>query len=190
MSNCLATTSRSSETPPSEGGVFCAVAAPAAKSVETRNGRTGGTRHVPAQTRLVIAFLFLIGRAAAMLRRTVRWIEPTSSPGRCARAEEEVGGKGTGGCRRRKHRRRREVGWRRGDKIDRRGAVMTEREAELAVGVRCYRGPVAAGRREGGQSRRASPRDGVRVMMPGAEHCLEKDREYAEGSGCPARRPV
>src|SRR5712672_1515545 len=61
MSSCLATTSRSSETPPSRGGGSCAVAAPAAKSVVRRNERNVGTRPVPAQAALVIGFLFLIG---------------------------------------------------------------------------------------------------------------------------------
>src|SRR6266568_5841596 len=61
MSSCLATTSRSSETPPSRGGGSCAVAAPAAKNVVRRKERNVGTRPVPAQAALVIGFLFLLG---------------------------------------------------------------------------------------------------------------------------------
>jgi hypothetical protein len=66
---------------------------------------------------------------------------------------------------------------------------MAECEAKLAIVVRRYRQSIAVCRSKGDGSRRASQSERVRVMVPGTEHRLEKDRKDAEKCGFPARSP-
>jgi hypothetical protein len=76
-------------------------------------------------------------------------------------------------------------GYGRYNEIDRGGAVMAEREADLAIVVRQdrRRGTGWRGGRQGG--RRAARRKRKRVVMPTEQHRLQEDRENPE-SGDPA----
>lgn len=120
-----------------------------------------------------------------MLRRLVRWIKSTSSARRCAGTKEEVEPSESPNrldCRR-VHRHR--AGHRRCDEIDRRGAVMAERKADLAIVVDQSRNFVAGGRHDGWRGPR---RERKRVVVPTEENSLQKDRKNAEYRGGVARR--
>src|SRR6267143_1550032 len=58
MSSCFAMTSRSRESPPSGGGVSCAMAAPAARYVVDANDRIAAMQRASAQNRFFIECLF------------------------------------------------------------------------------------------------------------------------------------
>jgi hypothetical protein len=67
---------------------------------------------------------------------------------------------------------------------------MAEREAEGTVVVGRGRDLIATGHRKGTDSQRPLQRKKVRVVVPGAENCLEEDRENAQECGYPARSPA
>jgi hypothetical protein len=69
------------------------------------------------------------------------------------------------------------AGWRRCSKIDRGGAVMAERETNLAIVVRQDRRRGAGWRHDG---RRAARRKRERVVVPPEQRGLQQDRKYAE----------
>jgi hypothetical protein len=56
---------------------------------------------------------------------------------------------------------------------------MAEREAEGTVVVGRGRDLIATGHRKGTDSQRPLQRKKARVVVPGAENCLEEDRENA-----------
>jgi hypothetical protein len=70
-----------------------------------------------------------------MPRRSVRWIKPASSARRCAGTEQKIGRAGSDDRAERRCAQRRMSGLRRCNKADGSGAVMTEREADLAIVV-------------------------------------------------------
>src|ERR1700758_4000869 len=101
MSSCLAMTFKSIETPPSGGGVSCAVARPAAERVRNRNEKAVGTRRAPARTGMVIEFLcFAQGAPQRCRGEGSVGRSRLQAPGRCAGTEEDVEGKRTNDRRR------------------------------------------------------------------------------------------
>ena len=74
------------------------------------------------------------------------------------------------------------------DEIDRRGAVMAERKADLAIVVRQDRRRVAACRSGREDYRIAARRKPKRVMMPSEQCRLQEDRKNAEERRSATRR--
>jgi len=67
---------------------------------------------------------------------------------------------------------------------------MAERKAEGTVVVGRGRDLIATGHRRGTDNQRPLQRKKVRVVVPGAEDCLEEDCENAQECGYPARSPA
>jgi hypothetical protein len=154
------------------------VAAPAViRMAATEN--IAETHRDPAPIGFVIEFL-ASKCAAAVPRRSVRWMEPTSSARRCAGTEKEIGPDGSddrlehsrGECC---------VSWRECcSEVDRCGAVMTEHKAGLAIALRRSRG-IIPGCRSGHQNgRRARRIEGKPVMVLSKQRRPEEDRKNAE----------
>jgi len=80
------------------------------------------------------------------------------------------------------------IGWRCGKEVDGRGGVVTERKADLAVVVSRRLDRIAAGRHDAADGRRVVCWQGVRMVVPGVEDCLEQHRDNREDCSCPARR--
>jgi hypothetical protein len=201
MSSCLATTLRSSDTPPSGlgvapvvggvvcvtagvgvsaagVGVSCAVAAPAVRSAAA-NDSIVDTHRVPARIGFVIEFLAR-WRATAMPRRSVRWMKPTLSARRGPGTKEDVRRKRRPNSLVRRKPQRFRPGPGRRYEIDRGGAVMTECKTDRTIVVGEDRRRVAvvrAGREDG---RRASRGKRWRVVVPTEEERLEEDRKSAK----------
>ena len=189
MSSCLAMTSRSSDRPPSGGGgVCCAVAGPAANDVARARERTGGTRRAPAQTGLAIGFLLMFGVRSKVLRQVSR-VEAASGHGRCAGLEEEIRRERRVDRRQSGLMQRRLVGRARREEIDRDGAMVAEREADLAIVV------VRGRHRRGGRRRQNGDADGGVLAKRELHDDASRTGQPGPGSRrCPVsaatRRPI
>ena len=157
---------------------------PSRKMRRRATKRTGGTRRAPAQTGLAIEFLLMFGvrsKAAAAVGRA----RGDSGQWRCAGSEEDIG---------REERCRpppagseaaaRVIVGRREESY-RDGAVVAQREADLAIvvghaGMTGEVGAARVGRPSGAAGERRW------VMMPAEQDGLDQDREGARQQGNPA----
>src|SRR5437762_1509086 len=109
----------------------------------------------------------LSGHAAAVLRRSVSWVEPTSTPRRSARLEEEIGGKRNGNGGSPNRRQPRLLGRRHREDADRDTAVVAQREADFAIVIGQFRHDRGDRCRQGRDGPSRPYMKGSCVMMPG-----------------------
>src|SRR6516164_4542443 len=161
------------------------MADPPVHSVARANERGGSTRRAPAQAGLAIGSSWYFGCAAGRLR-SVGWRGEALGHGWRAGSEEEIGRERSVDRRRAGLMQQRLLGRVCREKIDRNGAVMAEREANLAIMVvasrqdREHRGGHAGGSRTGISI------EGRRVVMPRKQHGVQQDRKNADLRGSPA----
>src|SRR6516165_9828277 len=96
ISSCLATTSRSSDRPPSGGGVSCAPTGKEERYKDKWQGNKGAPRKRADRVAHRVP-LRIRGAPRAVPRLSVNCLEATSGPRRCAGAEKEIGGAELGG---------------------------------------------------------------------------------------------
>src|SRR5262249_39748265 len=113
--------------------------------------------------------------------------KPASSVRRCAGTKQKIGRAGGDDRAARRCAQRRMSGLRRSNKADGSGAVMSEREADLAIVVAPCRSLRTGCPRDGRESGCALRRDRQRVTVLGEQRRLEKDCKDTEQRGTASR---